>query len=246
MNDASGDVPPVAGANNSAPSANAANAKADGTSAGTAVANSDEDYLPNEVKAPRSPYELQAGSHIPIVISESVDSDMPGLVEAVVPTDVKDSISGRYTLIPAGARVLGQYVGVGGPGQTRVAVAFSRLFFPKTGKYLDLGGVPGSDQQGNSGIGGDVDMHSGRLFMTALKLAVLEAGPNLAVGQSGSVFQNPSPAEVAGQTVANSVGQIGQRILTQQVQGPTVHIRIGTRANLTVLKDIVFPGPVEE
>jgi type IV secretion system protein VirB10 len=204
---------------------------------------SDSDYLANQVTAPRSPYELQAGTKIPAVISESVDSDMPGYVNAIVSEDVYDSIRGVYLLIPKGSRLLGQYVSLSGPGQTRTAVAFTRLFFPGTGNYLDLGGMSGADQQGNMGLGGDVDTHNGRLVMTALKLAILQVGTSIGAGQNTSILQAETPAQTAAQAVNTAVGQVGQKILNQDVLPPTLHVRIGTRFNVRVEHDIVFPGP---
>jgi len=216
----------------------------DGTGAKLSIAGSDGDYLPNEVTSPRSKYELQAGTKIPAVISQAVDSDLPGYVSAVVSEDVYDSIRGMYLLVPQGARLLGQYIGVAGPGQTRVTVAWTRLFFPGTGKYLNLGGMNASGQAGESGISGDVDTHHGRLLMTALKLSILQAGTSLIAPQNSSILQPSSPTQRISDTVGASIGQVGSKLLTQESLAPTIHVRIGTRLNVEVDHDIVFPAPV--
>lgn len=216
----------------------------DGNGAKLAVAGNEGDYLPNEVTSPRSKYELQAGTKIPAVISQAVDSDLPGYVSAIVSEDVYDSIRGMYLLVPQGARLLGQYVGVAGPGQTRVTVAWTRLFFPGTGKYLNLGGMNASGQAGESGISGDVDTHHGRLLMTALKLSILQAGTSLIAPQNSSILQPSSPTQRITDTVGSSIGQVGSKVLTQEALAPTVHVRIGTRFNVEVDHDIVFPSPI--
>lgn len=69
---------------------------------------------------PSSPYILQAGSVIPAALITGLRSDLPGQIAAQVTAPVYDSPSGRYLLIPQGARLLGEYDSRIAAGQTRL------------------------------------------------------------------------------------------------------------------------------
>ena len=60
------------------------------------------------ITAPPSPYILQAGTVIPAALITGLRSDLPGQISAQVTSNVYDSPSGRYLLIPQGARLLGE------------------------------------------------------------------------------------------------------------------------------------------
>ncbi len=63
---------------------------------------------PDHVTPPASPYVLQAGSVIPAALITGIRSDLPGEVTAQVTEDVSDSPTGKFLLIPQGARLVGQ------------------------------------------------------------------------------------------------------------------------------------------
>ena len=72
-------------------------------------ADSDDDYLENSKKKPRSPYEVKAGSYIPAALITGINSDLPGSVNAQVTENVYDTVTGNYLLIPQGAKLVGEY-----------------------------------------------------------------------------------------------------------------------------------------
>jgi len=59
------------------------------------------------VKPPESPYLITAGSVIPAVLIGGINSELPGPILAQVRENVFDSASGRWVLIPQGAKVVG-------------------------------------------------------------------------------------------------------------------------------------------
>jgi type IV secretion system protein VirB10 len=69
----------------------------------------DKAYLQGSLQAPRSPYEVKAGTLIPAVLITGINSQLPGMIIAQVSEQVFDTVSGRYLLIPQGTRILGQY-----------------------------------------------------------------------------------------------------------------------------------------
>jgi type IV secretion system protein VirB10 len=76
------------------------------TSARTAQ---NDDYLRSTRTAPLSQYEIKAGWEIPAVMEQGLNSDLPGEVKALVVSNVYDTATGRYVLIPQGARLVGEY-----------------------------------------------------------------------------------------------------------------------------------------
>ena len=57
---------------------------------------------------PASPYMLQAGSVIPAALMTGLRSDLPGQITAQVTQHIYDSPTGRFLLVPQGARLIGE------------------------------------------------------------------------------------------------------------------------------------------
>jgi type IV secretion system protein VirB10 len=130
-----------------------------------------DDYLKSTRSTPISPYELKAGWEIPAVLEQSLNSDLPGEVKALVSSNVFDTATGRYLLIPQGARLTGRYDSRISYGQDGVQVAWNRIIFPDASS-IDIDGMAGLDDHGNSGLRYDVDHHYKRLLgFTALTSA---------------------------------------------------------------------------
>src|SRR3546814_19086110 len=63
-------------------------------------------------------------------IFTGINSDLPGLVIAQVTGNVYDTPTGRYLLIPQGARLIGKYDSVVAFGQSRALVIWNRIIMP--------------------------------------------------------------------------------------------------------------------
>jgi type IV secretory pathway VirB10-like protein len=59
-----------------------------------------DDYLRSTREAPLSRYEIKAGWEIPAVLEQSLNSDLPGELKALVTSNVYDTATGLYLLIP--------------------------------------------------------------------------------------------------------------------------------------------------
>src|SRR5580700_11241457 len=188
-----------------------------------------------------SPYELHAGSVIPAVLLTGINAELPGTIAAQVRTDVFDSVTGRYLLIPSGTRLVGTYDNRIVQGQRRVLVAWTRLLYPD-GSSVDLLGMPGTDQAGYAGFGANVDEHLNKVFTSALLLSIIGAGAQLSQPQqSSSLYAAPS----VGQTIAGAVGQqIGNtsiQLTQRQLEiPPTLQVPPGYLFNVLVNRDIVL------
>src|SRR5260370_25661468 len=59
-----------------------------------------ENYLKSARTAQLGPYEIKAGSDIPPALGPAMNSDLPGEVRALVLSNVYDTASGDYLLLP--------------------------------------------------------------------------------------------------------------------------------------------------
>ncbi|WP_347712453.1 TrbI/VirB10 family protein [uncultured Fretibacterium sp.] len=192
-------------------------------------------------------WELKAGTVIPGILVNGIDSDLPGQIVGQVAENVWDTARGKNVLIPKGTRILGVYDSQVTFGQRRVLVVWNRLVFPD-GTTLNIAGSPGVDQAGYAGLSGRVDEHWGRLVGTALLSSLFVAGAELVHDDKGSGTGNgterKSPGDIASEQAAKAILDMAAK-LTQKVSDiqPTIRIRPGKRFNIFVRKDIVFPEP---
>src|SRR4029450_12988545 len=84
----------------------------------------------DHIAPPASPYVLQAGAGIPAALLTGLRSDLPGQVTAQVTEDVYDSPTGKFRLIPQGARLVGQYDAQVAFGQSRALLVWNHLIMP--------------------------------------------------------------------------------------------------------------------
>ncbi|MBF6570378.1 MAG: hypothetical protein IVW54_16035 [Candidatus Binataceae bacterium] len=110
------------------------------------------------LKPPPSPYLITAGSVIPAVLISGINSELPGPILAQVRENVFDSASGRWVLIPQGAKIIGSYQTNAAYGQERAQIEWKRVIFPNSSS-MDIPEMPGADQAGYAGFSDEVDNH---------------------------------------------------------------------------------------
>ncbi|ELT46640.1 IncP-type conjugal transfer protein TrbI [Brucella intermedia] len=201
-------------------------------------------YLPNQVVPQLSPYELKRGSVIPATLETGINSDLPGRITAQVRQHVYDSATGHRLLIPQGTRLVGRYDSNVSFGQSRVLVIWTDLVFPN-GSTLQIGGMPGMDAQGYSGFTDRVDNRYLQTFGSAILVALIGTGIDMAFPQSNtSPWQSQnSPEDAARRNFADTFGRIADQTISRNMDvQPTLEIRPGYQFNVFVEQDIVFPG----
>lgn len=202
-----------------------------------------DDYLKSTRTPPISPYEIEAGWEIPAVMEQGLNSDLPGEIKALVTSNVYDTATGRYVLIPQGARLVGEYNSQLGYGQDGVQVVWNRVIYPD-GSSIDLSGMVGQDEHGFSGFRDKVDHHYKRLVGFAVLTSLFAAASDVAQNQNRSVLTYPSPGEVAGSAVGQQVSDLGSQITRKNLNvQPTIKIPVGYRFNVRVNRDVVFETP---
>ena len=202
-----------------------------------------DDYLKSTRTPPISQYEIKAGWEIPAVMEQGLDSDLPGEVKALVMSNVYDTATGRFVLIPQGARLVGEYNSQLGYGQDGVQAIWNRVIYPD-GSSLDLSGMLGQDPHGFSGFRDKVDHHYKRLVGFAVLTSFFAAASNVAQNQNRSVLTYPSPGEIAGSAVGQQVSDLGAQVMRKNLNvQPTIKIPVGYRFNVRVNRDVVFDLP---
>ena len=189
----------------------------------------------DRIAAPASPYVLQAGAVIPAALVTGLRSDLPGQVTAQVTEDVYDSPTGKFRLIPQGARLVGQYDARIALGQTRALLVWTRLIMPN-GRSIVLERQPGADAEGYAGLEDEVDNHWGTLFKAAILSTLLSIG-----AEAGTSGDEDELIRAIRRGSSESVNQIGQRIVGRALNvQPTITIRPGFPVRVLVTRDLVL------
>ena len=206
-------------------------------------AHPEDMYLKSSRVNPLTRYEIKAGWDIPATLEQMVNSDLPGEIKALVRSNVYDTATGRYLLIPQGSRLIGTYNHRVAYGQQGIQVIWTRLIYPD-GTSINLQGMIGQDAQGQSGFRDQVDNHYARLISFAILTSAFSAGIALSQNQQTSSFAYPSTSQIATQALGQQLGELGMEVTRRNLDiQPTIKIRVGYRFNVRVNKDIAFEEP---
>ncbi len=205
--------------------------------------NTADDYLKYTRTPPLSRFEIKAGWEIPAVLEQGLNSDLPGELKALVMSNVYDTATGQYLLIPQGARLVGEYNSRVAYGQNGVQVAWHRLIFPD-GSAIDLGGMEGLDAQGNAGLRDKVDHHYKQLIGGAIMTTMFDAALAVTQSRQQSVLLYPSPGQETEGAAGREVSQLGSQMARRNLNvQPTIKVPAGYKFNVRVNRDILFEEP---
>lgn len=211
----------------------------------SAVAQKTDDYLKSTRTAPLSEYEIKAGWEIPAVLEQSLNSDLPGEIKALVMSNVYDTATGRYLLIPQGSRLIGQYDAQVAYGQDGVQVVWNRIIFPDASS-IDLSGMVGLDSHGNSGLRDKVDRHYKRLFGFAALTSAFTAAFEISQRRNQNILMTPSASQAASGAVGQELSETGAQITRRNLNvQPTIKVPAGYKFTVRVDRDILFDSPYE-
>lgn len=194
--------------------------------------------LQDRLHEPQSPFMVLASTVIPASLITGINSDLPGPVSAQVRVDVRDSVTGRYVLIPQGSRLIGSYDSAVIFGQNRVLMAWQRLILPD-GSSLQLEGAPGLDVAGYSGLKDKVNSHFWKLLGAVLMSSALSVGARAPFGDTTGYY--PTLPQQFAEEFASGANRAGQQIVNRQLQQkPTIEIRPGMSCLVFTHRDIVL------
>ena len=183
------------------------------------------------------------GWDIPAILEQGINSDLPGEVKALVRSNVYDTATGKYLLIPQGSRMVGVYDSQIVYGQDRLQIIWSRIIYPD-GSSINLDGMIGQDIQGMAGFHDKVDNHYKRLVGFCLAYERLHSG-NRAVAKAKQFSAHDSQrGQTASSAVGQQLGELGTEITRKNLNiQPTIKIPVGYRFNVRVNRDILFEAP---
>ena len=177
----------------------------------------------------------EVGGTIPGALITGIRSDLPGQITAQVSENVYDTPTGKYLLIPQGARLIGQYDSQIAFGQSRVLLVWTRLIMPN-GKSIVLERQPGADTSGYSGLEDEVDNHWGALLKAALLSTLLSVG-----SEAGTTGNENDLVQAIRRGGSESFNQVGQRVVSRNLDiQPTLTIRPGFPVRVIVNRDLVL------
>jgi type IV secretion system protein TrbI len=131
-----------------------------------------------------------------------------------VTENVHDSPTGRFLLIPQGARLIGIYDSQIAFGQSRVLLVWTRLIMPN-GRSIVLERQSGADTAGYAGLEDEVDNHWGALFKAALLSTLLGVGSEL--GSTSGTSNNSDIIQALRRGSSDSLNQTGQQAVRRNL-----------------------------
>lgn len=192
-------------------------------------------YNPYPLMDAVSPYQVMAGSVIAASMVTGINSDLPGLVVAQVTENIFDTVSGKYLLIPQGARLIGSYDSVVAYGQSRALLVWQRIVLPD-GSSVQIENLPAADASGYSGLADKVDFHTWRLLKGVALSTLLGVGTELSFGSNESDL-----VRAIRDSTQQNVSRAGQRTTEKNLNiQPTITVRPGTQLRVIVHKDLIL------
>jgi type IV secretion system protein VirB10 len=180
------------------------------------------------------------GTVIETVLTNRLEGSVASPVNCLVTTPVY-SHDGQYVVIPPGSRVLGETQPVQSLGETRLAVAFSRLVLPD-GSTVRLDSFMGLNDIGEAGLRDQVNRHYRSTFGASAAVGLL-TGLAQFVGtralNGGNGDRTVVIAGNVGDATAQATAQTMNRFLNRL---PSVTIREGHRVKVYLTSDLELPA----
>ena len=173
---------------------------------------------------------IAQGTTIRGFLETAINTDLPGMVRAVVREDVH-SLDGSRILIAKGSRLVGEYKSGLARGQKRIFIVWSRVM-RADGISVDIAS-PGADRLGRAGLTGDIDTHFWERFGSAIMLSVIGGAAEFVSSLGDSASQGTrsvstvDPITGAVTTITSEPGQTAGRARA-----------IGAEASSGILRDI--------
>lgn len=201
---------------------------------------------------------IAQGKIISAVLETAINTDIPGMLRAIVVRDVYAE-SGKRVLIPKGSRVIGEYESQVKNGQVRVPIIWNRVILPNG---FDIAiSSPGTDRLGRAGIPGQLDnkfftrLTSAFLVSFIIPYAAFKASgagkgsttsTTTTAGGTAGGTSTTTTSDPQAQLAADSAKKFGD-IATEIVKSsfseqPTIVVDQGEVVKIFVKQDLVFPS----
>jgi type IV secretory pathway VirB10-like protein len=184
-------------------------------------------------------YLLGVGSYLPCEVETAVNSEVQGYFVANVTQTVWDTATGHRALVSQGSKILGNTQSNKLVfGNERLDTVSLKLRLP-SGKDVDLGNAPVTDEQGQAGLTGDVNRHLMRIYGAVFITGVLKGGTQAmqqAMAQAGGANQ-------VAVSVAGSGAQVTNRLAGPLIDTrPTIKVAAGQMCQVIILEALKLPA----
>jgi len=197
------------------------------------------DTLNSIIFGPLPPVKISEGEFIDTVLTHRIVSDTEeSPVVCAVSRDLIDD-SGRFVVVPAGARIVGRSRVVNYMGASRLFIRFERLILPNGVAAAFPGGkraLSALDATGALGVATDVNRHWLLQFGTAIFVGVLE-------GLGAAAQQHTTPYSGQAYVIEDTTDNF-EKILNTVMQRytnivPTITVGQGYRMKVFLTEDIL-------
>lgn len=182
-----------------------------------------------------------AGTVVPAVIEQGIDTALPGSLRARVTQDIYDSRTGMHLVIARGSMLVGQYRSEVGDGQHRVYAVFDRLVTPG-GAVVALSKTEASDRIAISGVPGELHTHFWKRLGIATLLALESAFLEKKVGNVGVVSSGSSNQATSSGAAQILVKTAEAELKRQYSIPPNITVAPGSQMTLVLLENIEVPS----
>jgi type IV secretion system protein VirB10 len=193
--------------------------------------------LPETTAADGPLHRVLEGTLIDTVLTNRLDGTVAAPVNCLVSTPLY-SANGQEVLIPAGARMLGTTKPVQSFGETRLAVAFTRLVLPN-GRTYALDHFLGLNAIGDAGLRDQVNQHYTTTFGVSAAVGLISGfaqflGGGLGNRTNGTVIITGNVGDATAQAAGQTMGRLLNRL-------PNITIREGHRVKVYLTSDLQLP-----
>ncbi|MGH9421330.1 MAG: TrbI/VirB10 family protein [Thermoanaerobaculia bacterium] len=176
------------------------------------------------------------GTIIDTILTNRLDGAAAAPVNCLVSTPIYST--DQQVLIPAGARLLGTTKPVQSFGETRLAVAFTRIVMPN-GRTYSLDHFMGLNAIGDAGLRDQVNQHYASTFGVSAAVGLISGFAQYLGG--GFVNRNSGPIIITG-NVGDATSQAATQTMSRFLNRlPTITVREGHRVKVYLTSDLQLP-----
>ncbi|ACZ48796.1 type IV secretion system protein VirB10 [Anaplasma centrale str. Israel] len=203
-------------------------------------------------------YVILQGHMIDAVLETAINSDIPGVLRAIVSRDVYAE-AGNMVMIPKGSRLIGSYFFDASGNNTRVTVSWARVILPH-GIDIQINSA-GTDELGRNGSAGFVDTKMGSVLTSTILLAGVSMGTAFVTSKipalqseikdtteekGGEKKKEEKSSTLPVKIVSDAVKDFSESMKSlikkyADANKPTIYVDQGTVMKVFVNQDIVFP-----
>lgn len=191
------------------------------------------------------------------VLETAINTQLPGVIRSIVSRDIYAE-AGNARLIPKGSRLIGVYNTDIFRGQSRIFIVWTRVLRPDGVDIMV--NSPGVDKLGRAGLEGAVDGRFRELFGTAILTSIITvgaaAGADAVLGNKqttttrsadGTTSTSGSATTQAAAESISNIGGVAKRVIDNIIDTrPVIEVDQGTKINVMVNRDLIFPSSVVE